>query len=160
MRIKVESRRFYHHADRLGLLVVQDAVSGGQPRVGLRSSGVIQALDLPGEDRSRYASAVAGRADPANRKEFWAELAAMIRTLHPHPSVVAWVPFNEAWGSSTPGGWRTRRAASTRPGSSTSPLAGTSRAAATSAPVTATSWPCARPRRGTDARSTCPSLAG
>jgi beta-galactosidase len=27
-----------------------------------------------------------------------AELAAMVDALEGHPSIVAWVPFNEAWG--------------------------------------------------------------
>ncbi len=96
--IKVESRRFYHHADRLGLLVLQDAVSGGRPRVGLAGSGLVQALGLPAEDRSCWALRQAGRADRANREEFIAELEGLVRHLMGHACVVMWVPFNEAWG--------------------------------------------------------------
>ncbi len=96
--IKVASRRYYHHADRLGLLVVQDAVSGGRPRTGMLASALVQALGVHLPDRSPRAWRAAGRGDPANRAEFVRELSAMIRLLDVHPSVVAWVPFNESWG--------------------------------------------------------------
>ncbi|MDO5677148.1 MAG: glycoside hydrolase family 2 TIM barrel-domain containing protein [Propionibacteriaceae bacterium] len=98
MHIKVASRRWYHHADTLGLLVVQDMVSGGKPRVGLKGSGLVQALDLTAEDRSQRAMKAAGRGDEANREEFRRELAEMVELLRVHPSIVCWVPFNEAWG--------------------------------------------------------------
>ena len=96
--IKVESRRFYHHADRLGMLVVQDAVSGGKPRTGLKASAAVQALDVHLRDTSDGAHRAARREDSTNRAEFEAELTGMIELLAPHPSVVMWVPFNEAWG--------------------------------------------------------------
>ncbi|WP_203568631.1 glycoside hydrolase family 2 protein [Aestuariimicrobium ganziense] len=98
VHVKVESRRFYHHADRLGLLVVQDAVSGGRPMTGLTASGVVQALDLTMDDRSALAMRLAGRTDAATRQEFTDELCAMVTHLAPHPSIVMWVPFNESWG--------------------------------------------------------------
>ncbi len=96
--IKVESRRFYHHADRLGMLVAQDVVNGGQLRVSIKRSAVVMALDLTFGDTSAKAHAAAGRSDPRNRVAFEADLAAMIRLLDPHPSVIMWVIFNEAWG--------------------------------------------------------------
>ena len=96
--IKVESRRFYHHADRLGMLVLQDVVNGGRPRVGIRTSGVVMALGLHVGDTSRRAHRLAGRADAANRIAFEADVAGMVRMLAPHPSVIGWVVFNEAWG--------------------------------------------------------------
>lgn len=96
--IKVESRRFYHHADRLGMLVIQDVVNGGRPRVGMRGSRFTVATDLHRGDTSRRALARAGRSSLTNREQFEVDLAAMIELLKPHPSVVAWVIFNEAWG--------------------------------------------------------------
>ncbi|GAA2181605.1 glycoside hydrolase family 2 [Brooklawnia cerclae] len=96
--VKVESRRFYHHADRLGMLVVQDVVNGGRPRVGTRGSQLAMALNLHVEDRSRRAHKAAGRGSAADREEFAADLVGMIDHLSPHPSVVCWVIFNEAWG--------------------------------------------------------------
>ena len=38
VHVKVESRRFYHLCDRLGLMVVQDMVSGGVPPLGIQAS--------------------------------------------------------------------------------------------------------------------------
>ena len=51
VHVKVESRRFYHLCDRLGLMVVQDMVSGGVPPLGIRASGAVQALGLTLPDR-------------------------------------------------------------------------------------------------------------
>ena len=35
---------------------------------------------------------------PEAQRHFEAELRAMLEDLHNHPSIVAWVPFNEKWG--------------------------------------------------------------
>ena len=95
---KVESRRFYHLCDRLGLMVVQDMVSGGRAPLGIRASGVVQALGLTVPDRSRLFRQWTGRGRAADRTQFARELAAMVRHLRCHPSVIMWVPFNEGWG--------------------------------------------------------------
>ncbi|QWW18671.1 glycoside hydrolase family 2 [Schaalia sp. 19OD2882] len=98
VHIKVESRRFYHHCDRLGLMVVQDMVSGGRPALGIQASGVVQALDYTLPDRSRLFHDWTGRTSHDNRSQFACELAGMIRHLRCHPSIIMWVPFNEGWG--------------------------------------------------------------
>lgn len=98
VHIKVESRRFYHLADRLGMLVVQDMPSGGKAPLGLRSSGWVQALDVTVPDRSAAFRARTGRTDPANRRAFAHELRGMVSLLGVHGCVVMWVPFNEGWG--------------------------------------------------------------
>ncbi|MCB0884861.1 MAG: hypothetical protein KDB34_08995 [Propionibacteriaceae bacterium] len=96
--IKVESRRFYHHADRLGMLVLQDVVNGGRPRVGIPRSRIVMALDWQTRDKTRRGLAAAGRDSQQNRYEFEADMAAMIKLLRGHPSIVMWVIFNEGWG--------------------------------------------------------------
>ncbi|WP_205315719.1 PA14 domain-containing protein [Nonomuraea lactucae] len=63
--VKIEPDRWYHHADRLGLLVWQDMPS-------------------------------TVRAD--DRRQFEAELRAMVDQHRSSPSIVMWVPFNEGWG--------------------------------------------------------------
>ncbi|WP_084403235.1 glycoside hydrolase family 2 protein [Schaalia suimastitidis] len=98
VHIKVESRRFYYHCDRLGLLVVQDMVSGGRAVLGITASGVAQALDYTLPDRSHLFFDWSGRGERANRAAFAHELAQMIRYLRCHPSIIMWVPFNEGWG--------------------------------------------------------------
>lgn len=67
---KVEPARWYHWADRLGLLVWQDIPSMPHDRV----------------------------PDEAARGRFEAELAAIVEQLRGFPSVIGWVPFNEGWG--------------------------------------------------------------
>ena len=98
VHIKVESRRFYHLCDRLGLMVVQDMVSGGVPPLGIRASGAVQALGLTLPDRSAVFRRWTGRGGAAGRGRFVRELVGVIRHLRAHPCIVVWVPFNEAWG--------------------------------------------------------------
>ncbi|QEG00466.1 Beta-galactosidase [Stieleria maiorica] len=83
--IKVEPRRYYYHCDRLGMMVWQDQVSGG---VG-----------------DAWPAWTRLKPDPVDAKwpadqhqQFMLELERMITTLESHPSIVSWVPFNEAWG--------------------------------------------------------------
>ncbi len=80
--IKVEPRRYYYHCDRLGMLLWQDQVSGG-----------------PGPDWTRLAPNPRDADWPdEHHAQFMRELDRMIDTLENHPSIVVWVPFNEAWG--------------------------------------------------------------
>ncbi|MEW4530408.1 sugar-binding domain-containing protein [Maioricimonas sp. JC845] len=80
--IKVEPRRCYYHCDRLGLMVWQDQVSAGHnpPWTRLKPDPV----DAEWPD--------------AEHEQFMVELERMIDLLENHPSIVVWVPFNEAWG--------------------------------------------------------------
>lgn len=81
--IKVEPARLYYHCDKLGLLVWQDMPSGmGIGRKQFVKSD--QKLD--------------GEFTEAEKKQFRAELKAMIDHLRFFPCIVAWVPFNEGWG--------------------------------------------------------------
>ncbi len=66
--VKVEDRRWYAWCDRLGLAVMQD---------------MPESLNL---------------GPAAARRQFEAELRAMVRTLRSHPSILHWVVFNEDWG--------------------------------------------------------------
>ena len=98
VHVKVESRRFYHLCDRLGLMVVQDMVSGGVPPPGIRASGAVQALGLTLPDRWAVFRRWTGRGGAVGRGRFVRELAGVIRHLRGHPCIVVWVPFNEGWG--------------------------------------------------------------
>ncbi|HEY1106554.1 MAG TPA: glycoside hydrolase family 2 TIM barrel-domain containing protein [Agromyces sp.] len=92
--IKIEPLRWYHHCDRLGLLVWQDLVNGGRRY----NPAVITApvkLPVRFDDRRHR---LFGRQDAAGRAEFTRELEATVRLLQNSPSVVVWVPFNEGWG--------------------------------------------------------------
>lgn len=83
--VKVEPARWYYHCDREGILVWQDMPSGD-----LGNSWEIRPFIL-------------GRAKDKNRTEeseriFKEEWKAIINSLYNFPSIVMWVPFNEAWG--------------------------------------------------------------
>ncbi|WP_207310284.1 glycoside hydrolase family 2 protein [Rubripirellula amarantea] len=80
--IKVEPRRYYYHCDRLGMMVWQDQVSAGHspPWTFLQPNP----KDADWSDE--------------NHSQFMLELERMIDALENHPSIVVWVPFNEAWG--------------------------------------------------------------
>lgn len=75
--VKIEPQRWYHWADRLGLLVIQDMPSG---------DGAIGPAD-PDITRS-----------DESEQTFRREYAAMVSALRNHPSIIMWVPFNEGWG--------------------------------------------------------------
>ncbi len=80
--IKVEPRLYYYHCDRLGMMVWQDHVSGGKgpPWTFLKPDP--KDAEWPAE----------------HHEQFMVELGRMIDNLESHPSIVCWVPFNEAWG--------------------------------------------------------------
>ena len=80
--IKVEPRRYYYHCDRLGMMVWQDHVSGGAKPKWTRL--------LPNPQDAKWPN--------QEHKQFMLELDRMITAFESHPSIVSWVPFNEAWG--------------------------------------------------------------
>lgn len=75
--VKVEPRRFYYWCDVLGMLVWQDMPSG-DTKIGVNDKDI----DKKKEDAIQF--------------EY--ELNQMIETLHNHPSIIMWIPFNEGWG--------------------------------------------------------------
>ena len=88
--VKVEPARWYWHADRLGVLVWQDMPSTAFNMVafGKELAEGIQPEDMEWDLIS-----------PSNDPEgFRIELDAMLDALESFPSIVVWVPFNEAWG--------------------------------------------------------------
>lgn len=75
--VKVEPDRWYHHCDKLGLLVWQDMPSGDK-YIGPND---------PDIQRSEEST-----------KNFEAEWSEIIKDFGNHPCIVMWVPFNEGWG--------------------------------------------------------------
>ncbi|PQO25712.1 glycoside hydrolase family 2 [Blastopirellula marina] len=80
--IKVEPRRYYYHCDRLGMMVWQDQVSGGKSPPWTRMKPDPVDAEWSDEDHAQYLR----------------EFDEMVTTLESHPSIVVWVPYNEAWG--------------------------------------------------------------
>ncbi len=92
--IKIEPLRWYYHCDRLGILVWQDAVSGGDPFLPLYT----QYLPFIGVKVKDAPSRKLGRADEKGRARFERDLEDMIDLLCNCVSLCLWVPFNEGWG--------------------------------------------------------------
>lgn len=92
--VKIEPARWYYHCDRLGMLVWQDMVNGSE-RKDIVFHGLLAHLGIHLKDH-RYR--LFGRQHPEGRQQFYIELKEMVDHLYSHPSIVTWVPFNEAWG--------------------------------------------------------------
>jgi len=81
--VKVEPARWYTHCDRIGILVWQDMPSGDRTPVW-QSRQYFDAKEL-----------VRSAESEANYRKEWKEI---MDYLYSHPSIVVWIPFNEAWG--------------------------------------------------------------
>lgn len=81
--VKVEPARWYYHCDKEGMLVWQDMPSGdhGNHWDPHKYNG--------GTDKVRTAE---------SEENFYQEWTEIMNLLISNPSVVVWVPFNEAWG--------------------------------------------------------------
>jgi beta-galactosidase/beta-glucuronidase len=93
--IKVEPLRWYHHCDRLGMLVWQDMVNGGG-RYNPALIGVPAVVARARVDDRRYG--LFARGDAAGREHWLGELEGTVRLLGNTVSLAMWVPFNEGWG--------------------------------------------------------------
>ncbi|MDD4515763.1 sugar-binding domain-containing protein [Massilibacteroides sp.] len=81
--VKVEPARWYYHCDKLGMLVWQDMPSGD-----MGNQWAPHQYNA-GTDKKRSAESI------ANYDQEWKEIMDLCVS---NPSVVVWVPFNEAWG--------------------------------------------------------------
>lgn len=81
--VKVEPARWYTHCDRIGLLVWQDMPNGDQS---------------PQWQMHQFFNGSEGPRSEASQAIFKKEWEEIINALYAYPSIVVWVPFNEAWG--------------------------------------------------------------
>lgn len=93
--IKIEPLRWYYHCDRLGMLVWQDMVSGGQPYSFLHVSALptLGMVNLSDKDPKPY-----GRNSMISRARFRREMAETVKLLYNCPCIALWTVFNEGWG--------------------------------------------------------------
>ena len=81
--VKVEPARWYYHCDKEGILVWQDMPSGDRN---------------PKWDTRVYFSGLELQRSQASEQNFRQEWKEIMDLAVSNPSVVVWVPFNEAWG--------------------------------------------------------------
>lgn len=81
--VKVEPARWYTHCDRIGILVWQDMPNGDRS-LQWQNRQYFTGTELPRTAESE-----------ANYRKEWKEI---MDYLYSYPSIVTWVPFNEAWG--------------------------------------------------------------
>ncbi|WP_294182811.1 glycoside hydrolase family 2 protein [uncultured Sphingobacterium sp.] len=85
--IKVEPARWYRYCDSIGMLVWQDMPSGDLGG----NHWDMQPGKISGGNRDKVRSQ---ESEGYYRKEW----KTIMEVLHNYPSIVIWVPFNEAWG--------------------------------------------------------------
>lgn len=83
--VKVEPARWYTHCDELGILVWQDMPSGDMG-------------DGPDWQNHHYFNGSELIRSAKSEKIYRTEWKEIMDYLYSHPSIVVWVPFNEAWG--------------------------------------------------------------
>ncbi len=94
--IKIEPLRWYYHCDRLGMIVWQDMVSGGE-KYKFSVIGLLPFLGFHLKDTEKNYKRF-GRANAESRKEYYEELDVTFNYLKNTVSLGTWVPFNEGWG--------------------------------------------------------------
>lgn len=103
--IKVEPLRWYYHCDRLGMLVWQDMISGGDapfkpaaimiyPAFSLAT--LIRKAGMQKDTAKKYK--LFSRSSKETRDEFYKDMYGTMDTLMNVVSLCLWVPFNEGWG--------------------------------------------------------------
>ncbi len=93
--IKIEPMRWYYHCDRLGMMVLQDFVNGGDKykTIYLNLAPFFLFNFDDREKLSRF-----GSTSPRWRKNFEDAMAPTVQRLYNSPSIIAWTLFNEGWG--------------------------------------------------------------
>ena len=86
--VKVEPDRWYYHCDRLGIMVWQDMPSGDYQA----SPKWEFAADYSAEPEAQHSRS------KESVDQYWKDWTRIMTQLYNHPSIIVWVPFNEAWG--------------------------------------------------------------
>ncbi len=81
--VKVEPARWYTHCDQIGILVWQDMPNGDRG---------------PHWQNREYFSGMEFQRSPESESVYRKEWKDIVDFLYSYPSIVVWVPFNEAWG--------------------------------------------------------------
>lgn len=96
--LKIEPQRWYYHCDRMGIIVWQDMVNGGE---AYKYWFVTYAATIMSWRNIRIKDShpvLFSRKDRNGKLEFIREVKETIQVLGGHPSIAVWVIFNEGWG--------------------------------------------------------------
>ena len=93
--IKLEPMRWYYHCDRLGMIVIQDFINGGDP-CKLLYFALAPFFSFNFKDTENFSRF--GSASPEWRKRFEEDMAPIVQRLYNVPCIAAWTLFNEGWG--------------------------------------------------------------
>ena len=96
--IKIEPLRWYYHCDRLGVIVWQDMVNGGE-KYNTFLVGYLPTLfpKLIEHFKDKH-YALLSRKNITGREEWITECKETVEHLYNCPCIAVWVPFNEGWG--------------------------------------------------------------
>ncbi|MFI3168010.1 MAG: glycoside hydrolase family 2 TIM barrel-domain containing protein [Bacillota bacterium] len=93
--IKIEPLRWYYHCDKIGMLVWQDFVSGGDSKYKPMITMVLPFIGVKVSDK-RYS--LFSRKSKDSRDEFEKDAVATVNLLKNVTSISTWTIFNEGWG--------------------------------------------------------------
>lgn len=95
---KIEPLRWYYHCDRLGMLVWQDMVNGGEE---YNMERICYLPTVFSKVRKNFKDSnywYTSRQNAAGRREWQKECKDTVKLLYNVCSLAVWVPFNEGWG--------------------------------------------------------------
>ncbi len=96
--IKAECQRWYYLCDKLGMVVWQDMINGGESQNMTLVCYLPTALPPICSRISDHLYGPFHRKNEVGRKEWYQEAKELIEALRPVVSLAVWVPFNEGWG--------------------------------------------------------------
>lgn len=100
--IKIEAARWYYHCDRMGMLVLQDMVSGGDAEIKTwhwsYKPTLFKVTWNHYRDNTQKHREALGAGDAEYRQEWMRTCCETIRLLENHPCIIGWSLFNEGWG--------------------------------------------------------------
>ena len=94
---KLEPMRWYYHCDRLGMLIWQDMVNGGET-YDMNRICYLPTLLHSFQTKKGYSETACGRKNRAGCEAWKQDCMQTVRQLFNVPSLAGWVIFNEGWG--------------------------------------------------------------
>lgn len=94
---KIEPMRWYYHCDRLGMLVWQDMINGGDCYNLVKTTYIPTVVKRMQKLKDSH-YAFNARSNPKGRREWKKECLETIEQLYNCTCICTWVLFNEGWG--------------------------------------------------------------